>query len=52
MKGYNLWSYAPYRPFFRNVGDIYICRVAPNETTIHFEWLDIGAEEYSVFYNL
>ena len=52
MKGYNLWSYAPYRPFFHNVGDIYICRIAPNETTIHFEWLDIGAGDYSVFYRL
>ena len=24
MKGYNKWSYAPYRPFLYNVGDIYI----------------------------
>ena len=50
MKGHNLWSYAPYKPLLRNVGDIYICRIAPSENTIHFEWLDIGAEEYSVFY--
>ena len=28
MKGYNLWSYAPYKPLLRNVGDIYICRTA------------------------
>jgi hypothetical protein len=52
MKGYNLWSYAPYRPSLRDVGDIYICRVVPDETTIHFEWLGIGAEEYSVFYRI
>ena len=49
MKGHSLWSYAPYKPLLRNVGDIYICRVAPNENSIHFEWLDSG-EIYSVFY--
>ena len=52
MKGYNLWSYAPYKPFLHNVGDIYICRIAPNETAIHLEWLDTGAKEYSVFYRV
>ena len=52
MKGYNLWSYAPYKPFLHNVGDIYICRIAPSETAIHFEWLDTGAEDYSVFYRV
>ncbi len=50
MKGYNFWSYAPYKPLLRNVGDIYICRIAPSEAAIHFEWLSIGDEEYSVFY--
>lgn len=50
MKGCNLWSYAPYQPLLCSVGDIYICRIAPNENIIHFEWLDIGEEEYSVFY--
>ena len=49
MKGYNLWSYAPYKPLLRNVGDIYVCRIVPYENSIHFEWLDIGAGEYSVF---
>lgn len=49
MKGHSLWSYSPYKPLLRDVGDIYICRIAPNESTIHFEWLDIGAAEYSVF---
>lgn len=52
MKGCNLWSYAPYKPLLRDVGDIYICRIAPSENSIHFEWLDIGAEEYSVFYRV
>ncbi|MBQ7916590.1 MAG: hypothetical protein IJ315_07365 [Firmicutes bacterium] len=48
MKGYNGWSYAPYRPFLFEVGDIYICRVAPSATQIHLEWLG-GAEEYTVY---
>lgn len=49
MKGYSLWSYAPYKPLLRNIGDIYICRIAPNKDSIHFEWLDTG-DVYSVFY--
>lgn len=35
-----MWSYAPYRPFLTEVGDIYICRVVPFEDKIHFEWLE------------
>ena len=50
MKGCSLWSYAPYKPLLRNVGDIYICRIAPNENEIHFEWLDIDNAEYSIYY--
>lgn len=50
MKGYHLWSYAPYKPLLRDVGDIYICRVAPSENAIHFEWLNIDVAEFSVFY--
>lgn len=49
MKGYSLWSYAPYKPLLRDVGDIYICRIAPGQNSIHFEWLDAGETEYSVF---
>lgn len=49
MRGYSGWSYAPYKPFLFETGDIYICRVAPNVNEVHFEWLDIGAE-YSVYY--
>ncbi len=49
MKGYNYWSYAPYKPFFAEVGDIYICRIAPGEDNIHFEWLETESE-YEVFY--
>ncbi len=50
MKGHNLWSYAPYKPLLRNVGDIYICRIAPSENAVHFEWLDTKDKEYTVFY--
>ena len=50
MKGHNLWSYAPYRPILGNVGDIYICRISPNKTSIHFEWLGDKCEEYVIFY--
>lgn len=49
MRGHNLWSYAPYKPLLHHVGDIYICRVVPYENAVHFEWLDIGVEEYAVF---
>lgn len=43
MKGNNKWSYAPYQPLLRNVGDIYVCRLAPSKNAIHLEWL--GLEE-------
>ena len=39
MKGCNIWSYHPYRPFLWEVGDIYICRVVPKKYAIHLEWL-------------
>lgn len=48
MKKHNGWSYAPYKPPFIEVGDIYICRVVPKEASIRFEWLeDVG--ECSVY---
>ena len=49
MKGQNQWSYAPYRPFLWNVGDIYICRIAPSATAIHFEWLGAEENSYEIF---
>lgn len=48
MQGQSTWSYTPYKPFLWETGGIYICRIAPSKTTIHFEWLDIG-EPYTVF---
>lgn len=44
------WTYRPYRPFFFEVGDIYICRVAPGGGYIHFEWLEGEGLTYSVHY--
>ena len=50
MTGCRTWSYTPYRPLLTNVGDIYICRIAPTAHKIHFEWLDSDDNEYSVFF--
>jgi hypothetical protein len=48
MKGYNYWSYSPYKPILKDAGNPYICRIVPSENAIHFEWLEkLGAE---VFY--
>ncbi|MBQ9802700.1 MAG: hypothetical protein IJW51_06500 [Clostridia bacterium] len=49
MRGQNTWSYHPYRPLLIDVGEIYICRVAPTETAIHLEWLS-EKTDFSVFY--
>lgn len=49
MKGYSLWSYAPYKPLLRDVGDLYICRIAPGKQEIHLQWLDATGAEYCVF---
>lgn len=42
------WSYSPYKPYFYEVGDIYICRISPTKTAFCLEWLENG-EEYTVF---
>ena len=49
MKNAINWSYAPYSPYFFETGDIYICRVAPDESTITFDWLCIGADSYDIY---
>ena len=51
MKGCTTWSYAPYRPFLWDTGDIYICRVVPSVNSIHIEWLE-GGECFEVFYRV
>ncbi|MBQ9117570.1 MAG: hypothetical protein IJY04_11160 [Clostridia bacterium] len=48
MKKHNGWSYAPYKPPFIDVGDIYICRIVPQENSIRFEWLE-DVRECSVY---
>lgn len=40
MKKHNGWSYAPYKPHFIEVGDVYICRIVPTESSILIEWLE------------
>ena len=52
MRGQSSWSYAPYKPFLFDSGDIYICRIVPYEHEIHFEWLGIDAEEYEIYCKL
>ncbi|MDO4741133.1 MAG: hypothetical protein Q4A66_10730, partial [Eubacteriales bacterium] len=52
MKGTTAWSYAPYKPYLFETGDIYICRIAPDESSIHFEWLPGGDGSYEVYLRL
>ncbi len=49
MKAHRSWSYAPYRPPFFEVGDIYICRVAPDCDSISLEWLCEYEGEFEIF---
>ena len=49
MKGVNTWSFAPYKPFLFDIGDIYICRLYPGEGKIGLDWLPLeGADTYTV----
>lgn len=50
MKGYNKWSYSPYKPLLYDVGDIYICRIVPYENSIRFEWLKGDFNDFEIFY--
>ncbi len=53
MKGVTTWSHQPYRPLEFDVGDIYICRIAPEKTAFVLDWLPLeGAEYYTVKYRL
>ena len=49
MKGTSTWSYRPYRPLLYDVGEPYICRIAPDESEIRAEWLACGGE-YEVYF--
>ena len=45
------WSYRPYAPLLTDPGRPYICRVAPGETEIFFEWLPEGEKTaYTVLF--
>ena len=49
MKGVNTWSFAPYKPFLFDTGDIYVCRLYPGAGTIGLDWLPLaGADPYTV----
>ena len=50
MKGCNSWSYRPYRPPLYDVGEPYICRVVPYESSVLIEWISETNTEFSVFY--
>ena len=54
MKAHTNWSYRPYKPLFYDCGDIYICRIAPSETEITFDWLDDISQNriYNIYYRL
>ncbi len=51
MRGQNTWSYHPYRPFLTDVGEIYICRIVPEQDRIHFEWIS-EENRFSVYYRV
>lgn len=41
MIGTTSWSYAPYKPFLFDTGEIYICRLYPDEKSIGLDWLPL-----------
>ncbi|MBQ3080213.1 MAG: hypothetical protein IJC48_09500 [Clostridia bacterium] len=50
MKGISTWSYHPYKPLLRDTGDIYICRVAPDDSSVHLEWLAEEGTSCLIYY--
>jgi len=50
MKRTKGWNYTPYRPLFFDVGDIYICRVVPSKSSIHFEWLGKNGDTFEIYF--
>lgn len=49
MIGAAKWSYKPYKPLLRDMGDIHVCRIAPSNDAIHIEWLPSNADSYKIF---
>ena len=53
MKGVNTWSFAPYKPFLFDTGDIYICRLYPGAGKIGLDWLPLdGDNVYTVVWKV
>lgn len=52
MKTHTAWSCKPCRLPMFPVGDIYICRVVPGPSDISFDWLPVGAAEYSIYFRV
>lgn len=50
MKGHQNWSYTPYKPMMFDVGDIYVCRIAPGPGVIHLEWLKEDLDTFEIYY--
>ena len=50
MKSATMWSHSPYLPPLTDNGGIYVCRIAPNDSGAHVEWLDAGKKSYTVTY--
>ncbi len=48
MVGTRSWSYAPYKPFFYETGEIYLCRLAPFSGGFHAEWLSEAGCDYEL----
>jgi len=49
MKACTMWSNLPYKPPLFDVGEIYITRIAPSETSVLIEWLGRTDTEYKVY---
>ena len=52
MKPALTWSYRPYSPPFHEIGDPYLCRIAPGKDSVTLEWLGSPEGEYRVKWGL
>ncbi|MBE6703335.1 MAG: hypothetical protein E7585_08015 [Ruminococcaceae bacterium] len=53
MKATTSWSFSPYRPPLFDVGEIYVCRIAPEKSGFVAEWLpEKDAKTYTVSYRI
>ncbi len=49
MKKHHGWSYSPYQPLLCK-NNLYICRVVPQATSIHLEWLSTDESPVTVYW--